>query len=365
MTDTTHQDVLRSVPALPWPRLLLASSLAFVLGVAAWELGCRAHGYAPGLDDTSDLWADARRSLKPDGVAIVGSSRGLFGLDLDVLGEALGSRPVQLCLVGSNPAPVLMDLAADQAFHGTVILDLVPGMVPMPEFAPPYQNALRAVRHQRQQTWAEWSGHHLSLPLERTFAFLQQEDLTLAALLKGIHVPDRARTQLPPALPPYFYTIDADRRARMIAEVETNPALCDRIKFGWLPLFTPPPKPVWIPDAAFGPAMGKMVEQRVGELVQAITAIRQRGGRVVLVRMPSTGELRALEERITPRAPFWERIVHESGAPGIWFEDHPDLASFSCPEWSHLNAADSVAFTRRLAVHLREALAADGSKPKP
>lgn len=213
------------------------------------------------------------------------------------------------------------------------------------------------MRHVRQQTRAEWSGHRLSFPLERSFAFLQQEDLTLAALLAGLPVPDRARTQLPPDLPPNFYTIDADRRARMTPEVDTNQALRDRVRLGWAPLFTPPPKPVWIPDAAFGPAMGQMVEQRIGELVQAITTIRARGGRVVLVRMPSTGDLRALEEHITPRAIFWERIVQASGAPGVWFEDHPELASFACPEWSHLTAADSVEFTRRLVPHLRTALA--------
>lgn len=352
---TTHID-LRTVPVLPWPSILLAAAVAAALGVAAWELSCRARGYRAGLDDTSDLWADARRSLQPDGIAIVGSSRGLFGLDLGILGEGLGTRPTQLCLVGSSPAPVLMHLAADRSFHGTVILDLVPGMVPMPAEAPPYQNGLRAVRRHERQSWAEWAGHRLSLPLERTFAFLQQEDLTLAILLKGIRVPDRERTQLPPALPPAFYGIDADRQSRMDVRVETDQALRERIRAGWPPLFSPPPKPVWIPDAAFGPAMGRMVEQRVGEIVQAIAEIRARGGRVVLLRMPSTGELRALEERLTPRPAFWGRIQHEAGVPGVWFEDHPELASFLCPEESHLSAADSVEFSRRLVPHLRQAL---------
>jgi hypothetical protein len=352
---TTHID-LRTVPVLPWPRILLAAIVVAVLGVAAWELTCRARGYRAGLDDTSDLWVDARRSLQPDGIAIVGSSRGLFGLDLGILGEGLGTRPTQLCLVGSSPAPVLMHLAADRSFHGTVILDLVPGMVPMPAEAPPYQNAMRAVRRHERQSWAEWASHRLSLPLERTFAFLQQEDLTLAILLKGIRVPDRERTKLPPDLPPAFYTIEADRQARMEDRVETDQALRERIRTGWAPLFTPPPKPVWIPDAAFGPAMGRMVEQRVGEIVQAISDIRARGGRVVLLRMPSTGDLRVLEERITPRAPFWDRILQMSGVQGVWFEDHPDLASFPCPEESHLSAADSVEFSRRLVPHLRQAL---------
>lgn len=42
--------------------------------------------------------------------------------------------------------------------------------------------------------------------------------------------------------------------------------------------------------------------------------------------------------------------------PGIHFEDFRELASFECPEWSHLSAGNAVEFTRRLVPHLRTAL---------
>ena len=29
-------------------------------------------------------------------------------------------------------------------------------------------------------------------------------------------------------------------------------------------------------------------------------------------------------------------LLKETGAPGIYFEDFPELADFKCPEWSHL-----------------------------
>jgi hypothetical protein len=45
-----------------------------------------------------------------------------------------------------------------------------------------------------------------------------------------------------------------------------------------------------------------------------------------------------------------------TGAPGICYSDFPDLSGFSCPEWSHLSAADSVEFSKRLVLHLRDAL---------
>jgi hypothetical protein len=70
-----------------------------------------------------------------------------------------------------------------------------------------------------------------------------------------------------------------------------------------------------------------------------------------------TGDLKALEDKATPREGIWARIIKESGAPGIYFEDHPELASFDCPEWSHLSGPDSIEFTKRLVPHLKVALA--------
>ena len=45
---------------------------------------------------------------------------------------------------------------------------------------------------------------------------------------------------------------------------------------------------------------------------------------------------------------FWDRMLAVTGAPGIHFEDHPELAGFDCPEWSHLTAADAVRYSRAL-----------------
>lgn len=103
--------------------------------------------------------------------------------------------------------------------------------------------------------------------------------------------------------------------------------------------------------------MGAAVEARFKNTTSAVQRIRARGGQVIFVRFPVTGELKKLEDAATPRAGPWTRILKESGAPGIYFEDFPELASFVCPEWSHLSAADSIEFTLRLVPHLRQALA--------
>ncbi len=68
------------------------------------------------------------------------------------------------------------------------------------------------------------------------------------------------------------------------------------------------------------------------------------------------GKLKKLEDQGTPRAKTWEPLIKSTGVSGIYFEDYPELARFTCPEWSHLSAPDSVEFTKLLVPHLRTAL---------
>jgi hypothetical protein len=100
----------------------------------------------------------------------------------------------------------------------------------------------------------------------------------------------------------------------------------------------------------------KAIEERFADTVVAVEKLRARGGKIVFVRLPVSGGLKQLENQTTPRAKTWEPLLQQTTASGIHFEDYPDLASFTCPEWSHLSAGDSVEFTKRLAPHLRAAL---------
>ncbi len=346
----------RPIPTLPWRGLGLAVVLLTLTATVAWEIRCRAWGYAPTLNDTSDLWAQHRRAVKPDSIVIIGDSRALFDTDLDALEQGLGRRPVQLALVGSCAYPVLEDLANDEQFRGTIICGLVPGMFLAPA-GPPVENSKNALKRYHHGTVAQRASQQLGLRLEEHVAFLKQEDLTLAQLLQQVPVPNRADFHAPPRLPPYFYTLDRDRRARMTVQCEHPGELQDRIKHDWIPLFTPPPPPSFVPKEAFLKGMGEAIEARFKAITASVEKLRARGGKVVFVRFPFSGELKKLEDAGTPRVGPWARIIKETGAPGIYFEDYPELASFDCPEWSHLSGPDSVEFTKRLVPHLKKALA--------
>jgi hypothetical protein len=60
---------------------------------------------------------------------------------------------------------------------------------------------------------------------------------------------------------------------------------------------------------------------------------------VIFVRHPSAGEYLAHEERTVPRRLSWDVLLAETGAPGIYFQDYPQLRSYDLPEWPHMSRA--------------------------
>ncbi len=349
----------RVIPGQPWRGITVAVITAVFLAVCAWEVHCRSLGYAPTLNNTTDLWAEARRRVEPESIAIVGDSRAWYDVDLDEIERGLGKRPVQLALPGSCPFPVLEDLANDERFHGTIICSVLPRIYFAPPGSPPVERSQKAVQRYHGQTWAQRASHELSIPLELSFAFLKQDDLTLDAFLQELPIPNRPYALVPPRLPPYFCSVDRERRARMVEQCARPGRLQDRVKNGWIALFTPPPPPSYVPKDKFMSQMQQAIETRFRDTKTCVDKLRARGGKIVFVRFPVSGALKELEDKTTPRPQTWDLLLKQTGAPGVYFEDFPELASFQCPEWSHLSAGDSVEFTKRLVPHLRAALQLD------
>ena len=354
-SSTSNFDFSRVIPGLPWRRLALIAAATTIVAAAAWELNARRLGYAPSLNDTTDLWAQERRKLKPDSIVIIGDSRAIFDLDLNEIEKGFGQRPLQLALPGTCAYPMLADLVADENFKGTIIASLLPALWLVPAGSP-VDEAQAALKRFRTQTIAQRRSHELGMLLEERLACLKQEDLTLKQLLKKIQLADRPGALVGPTLPPYFQTTDRDRRTWMAPACAVPGPLQNKVKFGWLPLFQPPPPPSWIPQDQFLKGVEATIQQRFKDTAAAVKKFHARGGKIVFVRFPHSGELKKIEDIATPRHGPWDRIIRESGAPGIYYSDYPELSGFDCPEWSHLSAADSVVFTQRLVPHLQEAL---------
>ncbi len=354
------------MPRGPWPRAGLIALVIFLLAMAGWELRVRSEGYAPALNDSSDLWAQARSRVTDDPAqtVIVGSSRIQFDFDLDTWqAQTGGDRAVQLAMPGTNPVALLEDIAGSD-FRGNLVLGVTPGLWFAPA-GPPVERAAGALGRYRNWSPSQRVGLVLGMALQRRLALINAEDLTLAALLGRIRLTDRpgAAPNLPPLLPPYFAATEADRQARMWPHCEFGSPLAAKIQQVWLPLFTPPPPPPHLSAEEFQGMLAANSEAHLERVRAAVAAIRARGGRVVFVRPPSAGRLRELERQYSPREACWDRLLAVTGAPGLHFEDHPQLAGFDCPEWSHLTAADAVRYSRALMPMLAAALAGQTGEP--
>jgi hypothetical protein len=339
---------------------LIAAAIALV-AITAWELRVRSMGYAPSVNESSDLWARERSRLDSPGVetVIVGSSRSQFDLDLATYAEHFSAeRPVQLAMPGTAPMPLLESVVEAEAFTGTVILGVTPALWFVPQGSP-VELARRAVGRYENWSPSQRAGLALALPLQHRLAYMNQEDLKLEELLKRISLPDRpaAVSNLPPLLPPYFAGIDDHRQARMWDHCDFGTPLAAEIQRRWLGLFKPPPLPPHTTEEEFHAQFAEFVEAQLERLRVAVEKLRARGCRVVFVRPPSSGKLRELERQMAPREGFYDRMLAVTGARGVHFEDHPELRDFECPEWSHLTADDAVLYSRRLMPLLEQALA--------
>lgn len=122
----------------------------------------------------------------------------------------------------------------------------------------------------------------------------------------------------------------------MTPEFVADTTLQNQQKANWIYIFTKAPR-MPIPDS---------VLTGIFKSVSAdVASIQSRGGKVLFVRMPSSGIILEIEKQAFPREKYWNRLLQETGAPGIHFEDYPELSKYACPEWSHLSPADAKTFT--------------------
>jgi len=338
----------RIIPRHPWAGLAAITLILTLAMTFGWEMYCRHLGYAPTLNDTKDLWASRRALVEkhPSRTVLIGSSRMLFNYDLDVHERELGQRPIQLSTVGTNPLPYLEDLADNPRFKGTVIVGVTPGFLFAPA-GPPMNNPNENLSYYRKWSPTQKFGHRLGMLLESRLAFLQQEDLTLPKLLLALKITNRPGAKVPPELPPYFYEVDEERQGGMTDFAEKNRSIQKRIQQIWLPLFTPPPFPPGLSESDRRKTITAVTKMILERTTSSVEKIRSRGGKVVFLRFPSTGGLRALENQVTPREKYWDRLIETTGSIGVHFEDYPGLRKFQCPEWSHLTKEDGTLFTQR------------------
>ena len=330
----------RPVPNLPWRGMFLAAMALALLLVGGWEWYWRDYGVVPSYRDDSGLWAIQRRRIDAtdrESTVLVAASRIFFDVQLPVWEHLSGHRPIQLAIVGTSPLFALEDLADDQNFKGRVLVGVAPDV-----FFSGYEYRSGWVKYVQHQSPSERVGKWLSMHLIEPYLAFYDDDFALFTVLKRQAWPARPNkdTYMEPRK---LGNTEADRNNRMWSKVEDDAEYRALARHIWDQEFHDPP-----PTVAEVEENKRTLDTQIARAAAAVAKLRRRGVPVLFLREPSSGEYLAFEQRDFPRAATWDVLLAKTGAPGIHFEDYPELQGFNMPEWSHMGGADADRFTAAL-----------------
>jgi len=307
----------------PWARTWAIAVTIVIVLFASVELGFRARGMSPQFQDTPRLWAYWRAQVDrdPKAVALVGSSRTQLGVDPQLLSTELGGRTVaNLALNGSTPLPVLEQLAKDEGFIGTAVVE-------------GYPSALFLHDEARRRNMAGW------LSFYEGRSFIDDVEVHLRALVQGSLIVAR------PAFRPTLFAVTLLIHKRLPAETYTKMHFT-RWTAADYAMEHPPNKWTIDPTEMLG---NDVLIKRYAHIREVVDTIEKRGGKVVFVRYPTSGRVLEMEQKLLPREEYWDRFVAASGVRAVHFQDDPNMKDLECGDGGHLDKRDVPAHTRAIA----------------
>lgn len=313
--------------AVAW---IVALTLA-AAGLLAYERTWRAKGLEPSVIDSPQLWSAARDQVDEESVVFLGASRTVYGIDPAAWRrERPGEDPVMLAINGHYPVAALQDLADDENFRGTVIVDID-------------SYGLLAAHHDMQQPWIDfhrqrwnfnWHVHRALLNTWQSHSVLANPGIALMPWLKRTWV--KGGFQLP------YSESFPDRSGFMRFDKVDIAVLAAHFDAGVDPKIArfPAPSPT------------EFVAQ-ARPVVDAAQRIRARGGRVMFVTLPVQGRLVEMETRYMPRAQYWDAFAALPGVHAVHYEDVPEWRGLVLPDRSHVTREGRAVLTAGLAAELR------------
>jgi hypothetical protein len=338
------------LPTGPW-LAFVAVAAAVTLGSVAWlEWRLSSRGFVPTAMDTEALWQTERRrasELGASALVLVGNSRVQLDIDTRVLAKRTGLQPVQLALDGSPFLPVLENLARDPSITGTVLVGYTDGSLAQKWvadsasiYARNYESEAVHVRR-FDYSWAEARLDRWRHELFRSYADGTRP--ITALLLRAVAseeepqyivtMPDRSRAAdySRVSMPEFYFNRvrrnignDTDLHGRTDAEREAE--LSARIR-------------------RLTPVDNRLFLSTLPRMRAATEAIEARGGKVLLVVMPTSGLVRESDEKLFPPDRFVNHVIPWAGRRFIDASASPRFSRYRCPDGSHLDRRDRAGFT--------------------
>lgn len=365
-SSTSNSDIHLTRRWVPEGRWLLSLGTALMLGiltVVGLEMWLASRGFEPTIVDTPALWAAQRARVDRLGdraLVLVGASRMQLDVDLDTLRDLSGKEPVQLAVDGSSFVPVLADLAEDENVTGTILVDYqdhVVGDFDRKDGATAY---VAEWQHERRRgTTTDFATvealltafvrHHLrsfadgASPFDSLMRRALDADATPQYL---VTLPDRQRLAdySRVAMPQFYFA-----RVMRNAGIQSAPVAPD-----WKTLNMMLTKQF----DALTPAVMPEFAANSERIASMVNRIQSRGGHVIFMVFPRSGLVRMTDDRRFPRQVYWQTFIDTVRAPSLHYADVPAMSVLVCPDGSHLDRRDRVAFTRDL-VHAMPLLSGD------
>ncbi len=347
-SSTSSSDIpYREIPDRAWGQAWLICAVLVLAAVAGWELKAREMQHLPGDYDGfisfAPLWAEERRKLdEPDHghrVVLLGSSRILWGADLDILEQELGIRPLQLAIPGTGPALFLEDIVENTDFDGLALVGVTPFLFNRLDEGFFGEEALQWYNNPSPSGLV---GYRLHMWLSDHFGFLDDGFRLFQLIDHYSTFPDREGTWDLNAGEWKLGSHYADRQADMWGPVEVEGSFDNEqmLAFWMLGLSRPPEDEE---------RMAEMAESAVEFFAPLVEQLRERGGDVVFIRMPGTGKYLDHDLATNYRELTWD--VMAEGVDAVWINsmDYEELSSdLEIPEWSHLSRKSQDDFSRRI-----------------
>ncbi len=301
---------------------------AVALGALEWHY--RQAGYLTNIEDGEGVWSIERARVyenNPKTLVVLGASRIHSAFDPETFRkESNGYKIIQLAVSGLEPVATLLELAEDEFFTGVALISLTAKMMERENWGAqrPFID-----HYKRKYNLSEYIHLAVRKAVQSLFVAANPQ-------LSFDQVVKRALTGKTP-IPPAYITLDSERKRITDfsrASEGFRQKLIDSVIKSYSTLATPPTPEKWY--------------RELEPIFAAVKKLEERGGKVVFIRMPTTEESYEIDETRNPKEKYWNRFADSGVVRTIYFSDYESLASFECPDTSHIDSKDAPKFTHHL-----------------
>ena len=292
----------------------------------------RSHGHQPAIVDDQRLWAMERSRVGKSNkeIVLLGSSRMQTDISMGTLHRVIPDYSIiNLAVAGTCASAVLHDIASDDKFSGTVVMETTSECI-----------MFGNDRKLSQQSYVDYfhKTYNLNIRLNRQIATFMQHNLVIIdPWLSLIKVIGNFIVKKTCRAPNYLTNYEDRTHMADYTKLDISRHKADRLKSV---------------DKHYKELLPRISTQflmkQLASIDNDVKRIIHRGGKVVFVRFPVSDEHWNKDEQYFPRATYWDTITPQTSAYVMHFKDIEEINTMQCPDTSHLDFRDTEAFTIRL-----------------